>query len=447
MAREQFNIHPGVGRNRASDGAILITKSGTYFAWLEQQLPASQDKVTFIQGITVPPGLLTGPSDYVKFRVVFRQATADTGQIVAEVLTRWLDFTGPPPNRDAAPLVGLSAPAPGVAVMMPGAAGGEVEYEFSVLASALGIAAGQELLLGVARVGTAGSPVDTFPSDVFLVRADVEFPIQADEPLYTNLTPVPDPLGGVLPGDTFTSQTMTQMFDTLLYPYQFPAFTSFTIASHPSGLIECGDGIVSPATFNWARTNQTNITANSIFIFDNTSAPPPPPQTLGSSLPDILTAVLNLFAHPAPLVYTAPATHQFQIRGQNTRTPPYPPPSGYFTRNLNLTWAFRRFYGRSALVGPLTEAQIEALANNPIASGFAGTYNFPAVPSPGQYCYICVAQAAGTPSDFIDTDTGLNVAMNLPYTVSVTNTYGVTENYDVYRTTYQIIDALNIAVS
>lgn len=118
MAREQFNIHPGVGRNRASDGPILITKSGTFFAWLEQEYPAGQDKQTFVQGITVPPGLLTGVSDYVQFRVAFRQETADSGQIVAEVLTRFLDYTGPPPNRDAASLVGLSAPAPGVAITM-----------------------------------------------------------------------------------------------------------------------------------------------------------------------------------------------------------------------------------------------------------------------------------------------------------------------------------------
>ena len=46
--------------------------------------------------------------------------------------------------------------------------------------------------------------------------------------LYTNSTPTTAKLGGIAQGTTFNLQTMQQMWDALLYPYQPPAFTNFT---------------------------------------------------------------------------------------------------------------------------------------------------------------------------------------------------------------------------
>lgn len=443
MAQEIYVFHPGVGQNRPSDGASVVQKVGSYFAYMQQEY-SKANKTSFFQGAVVPPDLASAGNAI--FRLVFRQIDSGSGNIYVDVRYRLLSHNPPItyPNRDGGALVSVSSP---IAFALPGTIGEETKVEFSRVIT--DFTSGEEIILAVDRLGT--NVLDTFSGKVALERVDMEFPLT--DLLYTNLVPVPQTIGGVVIGDTFLDQTMQQMWDALLYPYQFPAFTAFSVSSFPTNLIEVGNSVLTPATFMWARTNSSNIVPPppppvdaGIFIFDLTSSPPVPPHTLGSNLPDTLSAILALFGG-SPLTYLIPTTHQFQIRGKNTRVPVYPLPSGYFTRNLTLTWAFRRFYGRSILAGPLTEVQIEALANNPITAGFSGTYSFPSVPSPGQYCYICLAQAAGTPSNFIDTDTGLNVAMNAPYIVSVTNSYGVVENYDVYRTTYQIVDALDIAVS
>ena len=41
--------------------------------------------------------------------------------------------------------------------------------------------------------------------------------------IYTNSTPTPNTIGGIPSGSTFNSQTMTQMWDALLYPYIAPS--------------------------------------------------------------------------------------------------------------------------------------------------------------------------------------------------------------------------------
>jgi len=78
-----------------------------------------------------------------------------------------------------------------------------------------------------------------------------------------------------------------------------------------------------------------------------------------------------------------------------------------------------------------------------LKSGFAGTYSFAA----GGYKYIAYPAVYGTATQFTDQLTNFNVAMQAPYTVSVTNTFGQTTSYNVHRTTNVLGSSINIVVA
>jgi len=92
---------------------------------------------------------------------------------------------------------------------------------------------------------------------------------------YTNATPMPVAVGGWSAGSTFSSLTQTQMWDGLLYPYQYPAITSFS-RSGLSGEYEIGDSVtIGSQTFSWVTSNSSNVDdgiAGSIRIDDLNAA-------------------------------------------------------------------------------------------------------------------------------------------------------------------------------
>src|ERR1019366_8819888 len=79
-------------------------------------------------------------------------------------------------------------------------------------------------------------------------------------------------IGGIPAGSTFSNVTISQMFTNLLYPYQYPAFSSFSIAGQ-SQTLEAGATLAGGSrTFNWGTTNSGNINANTIIIEDITTS-------------------------------------------------------------------------------------------------------------------------------------------------------------------------------
>ena len=118
------------------------------------------------------------------------------------------------------------------------------------------------------------------------VLADVEAAIA-----YTNATPTPVTIGGIDAGTTFTDQTMSDMWDALLYPTLYPALVapSSTFAMTESGYHEIGEvvatlhfsaafnrGTITPAygtsgyrsglpnTYKYTGTGLTNKTSTSL---------------------------------------------------------------------------------------------------------------------------------------------------------------------------------------
>ena len=256
--------------------------------------------------------------------------------------------------------------------------------------------------------------------------ADLKFVNDAISGLaYTNSNPMPSTVGGLEAGSTFEGVTIPQMFTQLLYPYQYPAFTSFSIIGQ-STPIEVGNSISSNMSFAWASSNQSNIKNNSITINDITSS-----VTVASEIPN----TGSFSSAYGPVTKTSATTNVFQIKGTNSK-------SQNFTLNYSVSWLFKKYYGESSS-SSLNGSDALALRVNALSNSFVGSYSFVG----GGYKYFVWSTTLGTASTFKDTSNNLAVPMQTPYTISITNSFGVSQNYYVYRTTNILGGSITIAVS
>lgn len=260
---------------------------------------------------------------------------------------------------------------------------------------------------------------------------------------FVNPNPVPSTVGGISAGSTFpTPQTMQAMWDLLLYPYQAPGFGSFALNGHP-GTVEVGYTIPTAVSFSWSTSNSGNVQANSLSIVDNTGG-----GMLGGGLANDGNESFTLAAAIQKLSATS---HTWTISAVNSK-------GTGFSRSYSVSWRWKLYYGINASP-TVTEAQIEAMAGS-LASGYGGTYAMPAT----GYKYICFAHVAGGQINSVkDQLTGFNVpfataADNPAYSnvdgggfsyalVSVTNVFGVTTQYRVYRSTNVLGGAVTFVVT
>lgn len=266
------------------------------------------------------------------------------------------------------------------------------------------------------------------------VKAGTNITIDADGTInstggsgtYTNANPVPTTIGGISSGTTFNSTSISSVLDKLLYPYQLPIFSSFTITGLTNPL-EVGTSLSANPTFTWGVTNPTNISANTVKITDVTGGNAV--LVTGSANDGIEIVTLSA------ITKSTATSHQFKIEATDTK-------STVFNKTLTVNWQWKRYYGESTNT-PLVEADIKGLRVNGLSSGFAGTYSF----NTGGYKYICYPSVLGTATSFKDASTNLTVPFQTVYTVSVTNGSGIATNYNVHRTTNIIGGAINIIVA
>ena len=242
---------------------------------------------------------------------------------------------------------------------------------------------------------------------------------------YTNLEVTPVTVGGIVSGSTFDSQTTTQMWTALLYPYQNPTFSSFVMSGQTT-ILEVGSVVGANKTFTWGTTNSTNIKPDIIRIDDITNA----------------VVISTGLTNDGSEVTTSPSVHMhvsgsnvWRITGTNTN-------SVNFTRDFTVYWRWRLYYGESTNTS-LDETGIEALRVSSLSTGYAATYAF----SAGGYKYLCYPVLFGTATTFKDSSTNLNVPFEPVEVVSVTNSLGETTNYNVHRTTNILGSSIGIIVS
>jgi len=256
---------------------------------------------------------------------------------------------------------------------------------------------------------------------------------------YTNPAPVPTTIGGVISGMTFSAATLQYMFDTLLYPYLNPTFSSFSIVGQPTSL-EVGNTIAGGSrTFSWATTYGGNIKTNTVKIRNaNTGVYISTPASgMTNDGTEVISIACVTRTTAGSQTWTAYATTKKNVT---------------ISRNFSVTWYNRIYYGTSALTA-LTANDITGLTSTTLASNSLFTYSL----ASGGYKYICIPVALNNPSLFRDVSTNLSVAMAGPsdgYTtlnngyyvqqIVVTNAYGVNITYDVYRTKNTLGGAINI---
>lgn len=281
---------------------------------------------------------------------------------------------------------------------------------------------------------------DITPADVRQVFEDITDSKMGE---YTNSTPMPATVGGLEAGTTFDHALIEDILTGLLYAYQYPGFSSFSISGQSSPK-EVGATIPAAVTFTWSTSNSGNVTPNSVAIRDVTGA-----VDLATGLDNDGSEAITMAGSITKIVA---ATHQFRISATNTH-------SGAFNRTLTFEWRWREYWGVNAGV-TINEAAIKALDHNALNSGLAGAYALPAL----GYKYICFPDTLGWSINAIkDADSGFDVAMatvsdHADYShqdaggfyyalVSVTNANGITTNYRVYRTQNYLNGALNVNIT
>jgi hypothetical protein len=245
---------------------------------------------------------------------------------------------------------------------------------------------------------------------------------------YTNATPMPENVGGLEAGSTFNEKQINEMLTSILYPYQSPAFSAFTIDGQTTPL-EVGDSIAANRTFTWTVINSANIEANQIVIRDYTGI-----TDIAVGLAYTDTPYLSIYA---AVQKTLATYNRFRITGTNTN-------AATFYKDYIVYWQWRVYYGESTST-TLNEVGIEGLRIGTLSSGFARTYSFDALSN--GYKYISYPAVLGTATSFKDTATQLPVPMESVYTVSVANIYGIITNYNVHRSTNILNDGLNIIIT
>ena len=257
---------------------------------------------------------------------------------------------------------------------------------------------------------------------------------------YTNPNATLVDVGGVEAGSTFNTVPLQDMWTDLLYPELTPKFTSFDLAGVGT-TVEVGYTIASGAqTLNWTTSNSSFIQPNTIRLRDISGGV----TFVTGSTNDGTEGV----TFPVSIQKTSSTSHTWRVDANRLNTT-------NFYRNHSISWRWRNYFGES-VNATLTHDQITGLTNSNLVTTEVTTYDFVG----GGYKYICYPNAFGSPNLFKDEATNLQVAMadnsdgyttlsNGYYynTISITNQYGISTTYRVYRTKNILGGAISIIVT
>lgn len=257
-------------------------------------------------------------------------------------------------------------------------------------------------------------------------------------PTYTNSTPTTASLGGIAQGTTFAAQTMQQMFDALLYPYQTPAFTSFA-RTNLTTTYEVGEPIpIGSQTFTWATSNSSNVSASTVTIEQLT----PSTTTLISGSDNDGSQQITLSINISSSTATATALNLYRITATNTQ-------GSTFSRTITANWRNRWYYGKFS-AATITNAQITGLTTALTAGVRNSGISIPSNTGAPQYIYLVIPDSLpqiNGPFGLRDSTSGC-FGNNHPYSslgaTTFSNQYGISTTYNVYQLVNATAGALNI---
>lgn len=222
---------------------------------------------------------------------------------------------------------------------------------------------------------------------------------------YSTTSPVPTTIGGIEAGKEYTNENITTVINDLLFPYQYPAFSTFTVAGASSGSYEVGYTYAAgDKVFAWTTTNNSNIKPNSVTLNGTAGLANDGTET------QAISAITN----------NTVATSTFTISAENTK-------NQTFSKIITLSWSMKRFWGVSASTS-LDDAGI-LLLNSEIATSRVKTVTYDC--TGGRYFYFAYPSAWG---DLNNTKIN-SLTWNDWVLVSrgFVNQYGVTIPMNIYR--------------
>jgi hypothetical protein len=151
--------------------------------------------------------------------------------------------------------------------------------------------------------------------------------------IYTNPEPMPADVGGWEEGSTFSALTMQEMWDGLLYPYQYP---SIDLTGAVFKTYEVGEFLPTGATLNYTVDNSVNIKSQPPNVGD------PSTNVAGATFPidpfELLAAGTFDIEFAASTTLTAPGSRTITITGTNTR-------DETFSDTETMLWRHKRYWG------------------------------------------------------------------------------------------------------
>ena len=239
---------------------------------------------------------------------------------------------------------------------------------------------------------------------------------------YTNSDPTPVSIGGIPAGSTFSNQTMEQMWNALLYPYQAPAFTSFG-RTNLQNTYEVGQNIdIGSQTFSWNISNSSNVSADTVTIIQNISptttlygpGPNSSPQTIS------VTATFSASTPSSVTLYTISAIN---TNGNSLST------------SISANWRHKIYWGTHPSFSLPNNTEILNADGAGIAPGneFSTSRNQTrdGIDGNGDYLFFAWPTSFGNPT-FVINGLPSSAWTKIGDEISFTNSQGFVHTYDVW---------------
>jgi hypothetical protein len=202
--------------------------------------------------------------------------------------------------------------------------------------------------------------------------------------LYTNEDLTPIAVGGIAIGETFDAQTITEMFDRLLYPTLYPAFvapsmSSFTVLVDSSSVAiwEIGDVVDLDFTANFSRgsitpaytTNGYRSGPANTYTYTGTGLPGTPVSSTSSTDNQSVTGYTIISGNNTWSVYTSHDIGQQpkDSKGVNYDSPYAAGAVSAINRTLVGTYPF---FANTVAIGTQTKMALQALTTTTVTVSF-----------------------------------------------------------------------------
>lgn len=237
-------------------------------------------------------------------------------------------------------------------------------------------------------------------------------------PKYSNSNPMPSKVGGWNKGSTFNEVPLTEMWTGLLYEFQNPQITQFSV--NPNSL-EIGQELSTPITSSWKVSNQQNAT-NLEFYFDGTK----------------LLDKLEYSANNKQITITP--QRLTQVGSKRCELKLYDTKGGTASRSVNINWNNFMYYG--ILMKDSVEVSDLQSLNKKITNSPLGEFSFEM-----EGWKFIIYPAIYSHTRIEDKNTKQQVDITQLSNISITNDYNVTQEFKVFRSTYKLNGSIDMIIS